>query len=74
MSNLQIRNEELYYAIEAYPALVKSLISFITEPAVIKLLEAGGQTQGDLLFNVVKGQVVSFKPGLEMKIGYEIKG
>ena len=72
MSNLSERNKALLDAIEAYPSLVKALISFATEPAVVRLLEAGGQHEGQLVFNVKRGQVVSLTPQLEMKLGYEI--
>ena len=72
MSDLCQRNKPLHQAIDDYPDLVRSLISFITEPAVVRLLEAGGQAQGELLFQVVKGQVISFKPAMELKLGFEI--
>jgi hypothetical protein len=72
MSDLSSRNPALLSASERYPDLVKALISFITEPAVVRLLEAGGQTEGSLVFNIKKCQIVSFIPQLEMKLGYEI--
>jgi len=72
MSNLENRNEDLYKLVRAYPNLVYELISFVTEPAVVKLLSAGGQNHGELTFTVVKGEVVSLKPSMELKRNYEI--
>ena len=72
MSSLKERNEQLAEAIEQYPDLIRSLLSFITEPSVVKLIEAGGQSEGSLVFNVKKGQIVSFVPQLELKLGFEI--
>lgn len=72
MSDLKQRDPDLSESIRCYPDLVQSLISFITEPAVVKLLEAGGQKQGELVFSVNKGEVISMKPQMEMKLGFEI--
>jgi len=74
MSDLKKRNPNLATNIEDYPELVRSLVSFITEPAVLHLLSAGGKSEGTLVFNVRKGEVISFIPQMEMKIGYEIVG
>lgn len=72
MSDLNIRDPKLAEAIKDYPDLVKHLIAFTTEPSVSKLLRAGGQMEGTISYNIRKGQVVSFVPGLELKLGYEV--
>jgi len=72
VSDLENRNQKLYSAIQDYPELIRNLISFITEPAVLRLIEAGGQAQGELSFSVIRGQVISLVPKMEMKLGYEI--
>lgn len=75
MSNLVNRNPALAKALidAGYPALLFSLVSFITEDAVVRLIEAGGKAEGNLVFNVKKGQVISFTPQMELKAGFEVK-
>lgn len=74
MSSLARRNPDLAKSLieSKYPELIYSLISFMTEPSVVRLIEAGGNHKGRLVFNVEKGQVISFVPEMELKLGYEI--
>lgn len=72
MNTLPQKNVQLQRAIQEYPELVQSLINFITQDAPVRILTAGGQMYGVLTFQVVKGEVVSFTPAMEMKVGKEL--
>jgi len=72
MSLLQIRDPNLAKNIGKYPDIIQGLISFLTEPRVVALLEAGGKYRGSIVINIIDGKPVSMVPGMELKIGKEI--